>query len=342
MKEQRRNKLLKVFLIVCGTIAVVVIAAFAWFVVSLFSEPDMTKLPAHYPFRSERKKDQYLKYYDTRAKKWPVRCDTLTIETSYGKTFLRVSGQIEALPLVLLPSTSASSLIWLPNIKTLSENYRVYAVDNIYDFGRSVNTRYIKDSEDMVNWLDELFTALALGDSINLAGLSFGGWLTSQYALHFPNRLCKSVWLAPAATVFPFPGEWAWRGILSAIPHRFFMRKFMIEWLFEDLLKKEDDYSQTLLKEAVDDARMGLKCFKFRMPVTPTVLEDDDLQSLKVPTLFLVGEHEKLYSAQKAVNRLNTVALMIETEIIPNAGHDLTIVQAELVNKKILEFLKQP
>lgn len=334
--------MLKVFLIVCGTIAAVVIAVFAWFVVSLFSEPDMTKLPAHYPFRSEGKKDQYLKYYDARAKKWPVRSDTLTIETSYGKTFLRISGPIKALPLVLLPSTSASSLIWLPNIETLSENYRVYAVDNIYDFGRSVNTRPIKGSEDMVNWLDELFTALALGDSINLVGLSYGGWLTSQYALHFPNRLCKSVLLAPTATIFPFPGEWALRGILSAIPHRFFMRKFMIEWLFEDLLKKEDDYSQTLLKEAVDDAMMGLKCFKFRMPVTPTVLEDDDLQSLKVSTLFLVGEHEKLYSAQKAVKRLNTVAPKIETEIIPNAGHDLTIVQAELVNKTILEFLKQP
>ena len=120
------------------------------------------------------------------------------------------------------------------------------------------------------------------------------------------------------------------------------MKKFMIEWLFEDLLKKEDDYSQILLEEAVDDAMMGLKCFKFRMPVTPSVLEDDELQRLTVPTLFLVGEHEKLYSAQKAVNRLNTVGLKIETEIIPNAGHDLTIVQAELVNKKILGFLKQP
>jgi pimeloyl-ACP methyl ester carboxylesterase len=342
MKKQKRTKLRKVFLVGCVTVTAIVFAVFAWFVVSLFSEPNMTKLPAHYPFRSESKKNQYLKYYDTRAKKWPVRSDTLTIQTSYGKTFLRVSGPKEALPLVLLPSTSASSLIWLPNIKTLSEKYRVYAVDNIYDFGRSVNTRPIKCPEDMVNWLDELFTILALGDSINLVGLSFGGWLTSQYALHFPNRLCKSVWLAPAATIFQLPGEWAWRGILSAIPHRFFMRKFMVEWLFEDLLKKEDDYSQTLLKETIDDAMMGLKCFKLRMPVTPTVLEDDELQSLTVPTLFLVGENEKLYSAQEAVKRINGLAPKIETEIIPNAGHDLTIVQAELVNKKILEFLEQP
>jgi len=96
-----------------------------------------------------------------------------------------------------------------------------------------------------------------------------------------------------------------------------------------------------MVEEIIDDALMGLKCFKFKMPVSPTVLEDKELQSIKVPTLFLVGENEKLYSAQKAVQRLNTVAPQIETEVIPNAGHDLSIVQAEMVNRKVLDFLKQ-
>ena len=46
------------------------------------------------------------------------------------------------------------------------------------------------------------------------------------------------------------------------------------------------------------------------------------------------------YSAEKAVRRLNTFAPQIKTEIIPGAGHDLTLVQAELVNRKVLEFLQ--
>ena len=92
----------------------------------------------------------------------------------------------------------------------------------------------------------------------------------------------------------------------------------------------------------VDDAFMAFRCFKFKMPVAPTVLTDQELQSIKVPTLFLVGENEKIYSARKAVQRLNNVAPQIDTEIIPNAGHDLTILQAEMVNRKVLEFLKQP
>jgi len=58
-------------------------------------------------------------------------------------------------------------------------------------------------------------------------------------------------------------------------------------------------------------------------------------------TLYLVGENENLYSAQKAVQRLNQVAPQIKIETIPNAGHDLTFLQAEMVNRKILDFLKQ-
>ena len=173
-------------------------------------------------------------------------------------------------------------------------------------------------------------------------GLSYGGWLTSQYALHSPERLRKVVLIAPAATIYNLPGEWAWRGILSAIPLKIVMKKVMVDWLFEDLVKHGDEASRILVNEYISDAMMALKCFKFKMPVHPTVLSDDELRSIKVPTLFLAGENEKTYSARKAVGRLNAVAPQIKTEIIPDAGHDLTILQAELVNEKVIEFLKQP
>jgi len=335
----RKMSILKKLIIGLGAVLFIVIFAFSWFVMSLFSEQDMSEMPEYHPFKSVEAKKQYLDYYDKRALEWPVASEAKVVQTSYGKTFIRISGPKDAPSLVLLPSTSASSLIWMPNIKALSVHYRVYAVDNIYDFGRSINMRNIKDSDDMVNWLDELFTILDLGDSINLMGLSFGGWLTSQYTLAHANRLNKVIWLAPVATIIDIPGEWAWRGILSAIPHRYFMKKFLVDWLFEDLSQKNDESSIKQLDKIVDDALLGLKCFKFRMPVTPSVLTDNELQGIKVPTLFLVGENEKIYPAKKAVERLNTVAPQIQTEIIAGAGHDLTIVQAELVNKKVLDFL---
>jgi pimeloyl-ACP methyl ester carboxylesterase len=97
-----------------------------------------------------------------------------------------------------------------------------------------------------------------------------------------------------------------------------------------------------MLDEEVDAAFVRMRCYKPIRLVNPTVLADEELQSIQVPAFFLVGENERIYSAQKAIQRLHKVAPQIKAEVIPNAGHDLTIVQTEKVNTKVLEFLKQP
>jgi pimeloyl-ACP methyl ester carboxylesterase len=130
-----------------------------------------------------------------------------------------------------------------------------------------------------------------------------------------------------------------WRGIMVAIPMRCCTYS-LLDWAFSDLVKKQDAYSRKLVKDIVTDASMAIKCFKFRMPVTPFVLTDKELESIKVPVLFLVGEHEVIYPAKDVEERLRRCAPKVTTEIIPNASHDLTFVQAELVNKHIISFIK--
>lgn len=103
------------------------------------------KMPSYHPFRSAETKEKYLKYYDNLAKTWPIVSESRTVETSYGQTFMRVSGPVDAQPLVLLSGMSGNSLLWAPNIEALSECYRTYALDNIYDFGRSVYNRPLKN-----------------------------------------------------------------------------------------------------------------------------------------------------------------------------------------------------
>jgi pimeloyl-ACP methyl ester carboxylesterase len=298
------------------------------------------KYPPYHPFRSQKAKERYLQHYEMRARSWPIASESLTIDTSFGRTFVRVSGPVNAKPLVLLPSASATSLLWRPNIEGLSKNFRVYAADNIYDFGRSVYMRPIRGVADMMGWLDGLFDGLGLGNNINLMGLSHGAWLTVQYALHAQDRLAAIVLCAPPATICQLPGKWAWYAITSLIPHRYFLMN-MTRWMFPDLTQKKDAASKKIVRDLTEDAFMGLRCFKLKMPVAPTVLSDEELRSIKLPTLFLVGENEVIYPAQKAIQRLNTVVPAIKTKIIPHAGHDLTIVQAEMVNAIVLEFLNE-
>jgi pimeloyl-ACP methyl ester carboxylesterase len=296
-------------------------------------------MTAYHPFRSKTAKEEYLALYDIRAKKWPVDSQTRWVDTSYGQTFVRMSGPVDAPPLVLLHGAGGDSLQWIPNIEALSGGYRIYAVDNIYDYGLSVYTQPIKKPDDYVSWLDELFNAIEPGNKIKLMGLSYGAWLTGQYALHFPDRLEKIVLLAPGGTVLPIRLEWIIRAVLCFVPHRYFTKSFLF-WLLQDLAQK-DETSRTMLEEEVDAVVMRMRCYKPIRLVNPTVLAGVELKSIKVPVLYIVGENEKIYSAQKAIQRLHKVAPQIKTEVIPDAGHDVSFVQAEMVNKKVLEFLKQ-
>lgn len=295
------------------------------------------ELPPYHPFRSAEARVEFLTLYDRRAQAWPLASEEVMVDTPFGATFARVSGPTSAPPLVLLPGSGGNSLMWLPNIEALSRQHRTYAVDNIYDHGRSIYTRPVKDGSDFARWLDDLFRALALDDRLALMGMSFGGWISSQYALHFPSRLHKMVWLAPAGTVLPMRLAFVLRIMLSLLPVQAFTRS-MFSWLFEDALARDAD-SRVLVEALLDDWPVAARCFAPKRQIQPTVLSDEELQSLTVPTLYLVGENEKIYNPRKAVERLNRVAPQIQTGIVPGAGHDLSLVEANLVNARVLAFL---
>jgi pimeloyl-ACP methyl ester carboxylesterase len=295
------------------------------------------KTPAAHPFRSPQAKAEYEALYIARAKGWPVASETRLIESFSGQTFVRISGQPTNPPLVLLPGSKGTSLTWIPNIAALSAHYRTYALDSIYDFGLSVARRSLTRTEDLLNWLDEVVKVLVPEGSLNLLGLSYGGSLACEYALRFPQRVCKLVLLAPAATVLPTSLTMLSRAMLTLIPGADFRKKFYY-WLLHDAVRSEET-GRAIIDEAIADWEVAERCFGPLPLIIPRVMEEDVLQSLKVPSLFLVGENEKIYSAQKAVSRLSRVAPQIKTEIIPGAGHDLWLSQAGLVNEKVLDFL---
>ena len=297
------------------------------------------KITPYHPFRSAKAKQRYLSRYDQRAEALPVAQATQNVETSYGQTFVRLSGPETGAPLVLLPSAGGNSLLWRPNIEALSAVHRVIAVDHIYDFGRSVYTRPMKTLDDNLTWLTELLDALELKENLNLMGLSFGAWLSVQFAILNPGRLAKLIFIAPPATFFQFPGKWAWYGLTSLLPHRYFLMN-MTRWMMKDLTENEDEASKQLVNDLVDDAFLALRCYKLKMPVTPTVLCDEELARIPTPSLFMVGENEVIYPAEKAIERLAQANPKVQTVLIPNAGHDLTMVQADLVNREVLAFLK--
>jgi pimeloyl-ACP methyl ester carboxylesterase len=294
-----------------------------------------------HPFVSSEARDRYLTRYDEAARSWPIPSEGRSVPTEFGQTFVRISGPLDGPPLVLLPGVWASSLMWASVIGALSQRYRTYAVDNIVDFGRSVSVRPVVSTADHMSWLDGLFDALGLTEGINLMGCSRGGWLTGEYTLHAPQRLAKAVWQSPAGVALI--SYWVgissmpiFMGVLMS-PSQATVRKLMLR-LMPDYAKADprgfDQY--------VDDTALGLQCFDTKVigrSLGPRQFSDAELRGIRLPVLYIAGEHEMMYSPAAAVSRLNSVAPRIKTAVIAGAGHDLGVVQTEVFNQTLLGFL---
>jgi len=330
-------RILKYLLVGTGICASALISFVAWIYFALFSGPGPMEMNDFHPFRSARAKTRYFAYEEKMIKSWPLASEDRLVQTSFGKTFMRISGPIGAPPLVLVPGGGTNSLIWNANIQALSQNYRTYALDNIYDYGRSIYMREIRNGKDYSDWLNELFDTLRLGNCIRIAGYSYGGWVTSQFALYHPERLGRVVLVAPIYAVSPLPGDYINRMIATLIPVRYFKAKIMY-WVWSDLAKMGKNGRQRV-EDRIDYYQLALKSFKFKQPVNPVVLTDMELQKLRMPVLFLAGEHETAFRAGETVGRLNKANPMIKTVLIAGTGHDLMFTHTEIVNKRILDFL---
>ncbi len=338
MKKSLLTVILKYILIGTGAILLLCLTTYSWAYLSFLRGPAAFEINDYHPFRSERVREKYLEYYDARAEDWPSDSEDKMITTSYGQTFVRINGSADDPPIVLLPGGGATSLIWKNNIEELSEDYRVYALDQIYDFGRSIYTRRMSGPEDYVKWLDELFTELGLENNINLVGYSYGGWVAGQFLVHYPHRLNKAVLLSPAYTVYPCSKEFEKRALTGLIPFRY-LAKSALFWTCEDMVQTEDGIR--MAEGRLDAISIAIRSFKPKIPISMTVIPNEELQHIIVPVLYLVGENEKLYSVKDAVDHLNMIAPDIQTEVIPNTGHCLLLTYPKIVSEKILEFLDQ-
>ena len=155
--------------------------------------------------------------------------------------------------------------------------------------------------------LDELLSALQLGTDVRLMGLSYGGWEAAEYALVHPGRLARVVLIAPAATLFNLPPDFAWRGLLLLLPARGFMES-MMRWSLPHLATATDPAGRKRFDSLVEEAYLGMRSFDLRQGAIPRVLSDEQLASIRPATLFMVGEDETLYPAPEAIGRLARVA----------------------------------
>jgi pimeloyl-ACP methyl ester carboxylesterase len=280
-------------------------------------------------FKDTETEAKYMAAYDNVLSHWPVPYLAMDIPTRFGKTHINVSGSQTAPPLVLLPGNFTSSTTWFYNVACLSESYCVYAVDTLGDVGKSIPERLPTNRSDYADWLNDVLAGLKVNKA-TLMGISYGGFLGVNFALHFPENVHRLVLLCPGLPFAPFTLRW----MIYGLPMSLSSSRWAGEWFLSGASFKGYDRNNLVQETFL----MGVTGIRSKSVMRP-IINAMEWEQIQIPTLLLVGDREILYDPGIALKRAKQLIPHIETELVPHAGHLLNSDQPEQVCESVLRFL---
>jgi len=294
----------------------------------------VTRTSNDFIFPTKEGKAKYVAAYDDTMKSlWNVPFKEEDVPTTFGFAHVIISGPQHGEPVVLFHGTDASSTMWFPNIKAISKDYRVYAIDYPVEAGKSLMNLPDLSNKQMIQFFNEIFDWYAL-KNINFVAASRGGWIATYLALQPESRVKKLILVSPAQTFggVDKKGKALTALVLKMFPDRAKLAIFFDRFSFYpekiDAKYKEQFY----LANKYGKSKPGLtKMLQFR---------EKDISSLKIPVLVMVGDHDVINNV-KILEKAKALLPDCETLLIKNAGHFISIDQSEIVNKKIVDFLNK-
>jgi pimeloyl-ACP methyl ester carboxylesterase len=126
--------------------------------------------------------------------------DAREVATPFGRTHVLVAGPKDAPPLVVLHGAMASSAHVLPELGSLSAQYRVYAIDVLGQSVMSEDRRVDLHRDAYGHWMGAVARGLSL-ERFALLGVSYGGFVAMSAVRVAPELVRALVLLVPAGLV---------------------------------------------------------------------------------------------------------------------------------------------
>jgi pimeloyl-ACP methyl ester carboxylesterase len=275
------------------------------------------------PFTSPAAEQRFLAAYDdVRADLLPPDRTERTIGTAFGSTFT-VSLAGTGTPVVFLHGHSGNAASWCEYLAALAGGPPLHAIDTVGELGRSVEEAPPGGPDGYAAWLGEVLDGLG-ADRAHLVGISQGGWLALDLAVHDPGRVASLTLGEPAGIVPITMGRFIARSAgvaVAALAPGFIGRP--VAALVHTGIRR-------LPRQLLSTSFRAMRSFRTSVPVPP-LFTDDQLRRITQPTYVLLAAHSECWNATDVRTRLADLVPSARVEIAPKAAHGVGYDRPELM-----------
>ena len=234
--------------------------------------------------------------------------------------------------------------MWQRVIEPLSQHFRVIAVD-LPGFGESDCPPRRYSTLDHANFLVQFMDQLSIRNSI-VAGISYGGQVTSILSFRHPERVRKPVLIASTGLVTHnfVLNKIIWAAISGiakyvVLPNRFLMR-LSSNVSFYSTSTRPSDLLENFHRQIMEEGKRNawIDCLKNIYP--PNDEFEQELAHLRIPTLILWGADDKTVPVRVAREFHDLIPASI-LKIFPECAHSVPLEKPESMCAAIVDFASE-
>lgn len=212
--------------------------------------------------------------------------------------------------------------MWRANIASLLKSHTVWSMDSIGEPGASAQVKAMHGPRDQAAWVDEAIAQLDV-DRVHLLGVSIGGWLAVQCAIHRPTRLASAILLDPAMTFAPITWKMIVVSLGSVVPGLpQSLRYRLLSWISGGV-QVDDEVPEGRLIAS------GMRDFRQRQP-RPVQPSADELGTIATPMLVIIAGASIAHDPVRAATH---------ARVVPNAQVETWLGCSHAINGEVPERL---
>ncbi len=283
-------------------------------------------------FKDQASQTKFDELYDKCLKLWPVPYKTIRVETKNGNTNVIECGDLDKPVLVLFHGVSATSLMWVPNIQELSKYYHLYAIDTLGDIGRSFTKEPFRNKKQAAEWVNDILQKMGIKKP-NIIGMSYGSFLALNYSLHYRDNVHRLIMVSPTDSFVPLRMTFWLKFVLVMLFPLKKNRKDFMTWTNGNVKVEENDFTEMVF--------LGMSKAIYRFPATGTIFSKEELSSIDIETLILIGENEVLVDIEKLQASAKSAMKSVKIVVIKSGSHTVCSEKPADVNREIIKFLNE-